>query len=46
MAAKWDKETASTWEKKGKDVCGNFLREAEAALKKAKEREARKQDCV
>jgi hypothetical protein len=40
MAAKWDKETASTWERNGRDVCGNLVKEADAVLKRAKEREA------
>ncbi len=40
MAAKWDNETASTWKRKGRDVCGNLVKEADAVLKRAKKREA------
>jgi hypothetical protein len=39
LAEKSD-EMTSTWEKKGRDVWGNLLREAKIALKKAKDRES------
>ncbi len=39
MAAKWDKETISVWERKGWSVCRSLIGEAHAALRKAKERE-------
>jgi hypothetical protein len=40
MVAKFDREMASTLEKKDRDACGNLIKEADSALKKAKEREA------
>jgi acyl-CoA reductase-like NAD-dependent aldehyde dehydrogenase len=42
MVAKFDREMASTLEKKDRDACGNLIKEADKALKKAKEREAAK----
>jgi hypothetical protein len=38
--ALWDESTVSTWEKKGSSVCRALIGEAEAALRKAKDREA------
>jgi hypothetical protein len=32
MAAKCDKDTASTWERKGMDVCEILVNDADAAL--------------
>jgi hypothetical protein len=40
MVAKFDREMASTLEKKDRDAWGNLIKEAHSALKKAKEREA------
>jgi hypothetical protein len=40
MAAKWNNDTISAWQQKGQDACEDLLKEAEKALKKAKEREA------
>jgi hypothetical protein len=38
--ALWDESTVSAWEKTGSSVCGVLIGEAEAALRKAKDREA------
>ncbi len=40
MAAKWNEETISTWERKRRDTCGKLIEEAGLALKKAEDREA------
>jgi hypothetical protein len=40
MAAKWNNDTRSAWQQKGKEACGDLLKEAVKALKKAKERKA------
>jgi hypothetical protein len=40
MAPKCDKENASTWERKGMDVCEILVKDADAALKRVKKREA------
>ncbi len=45
MAAKWNDDTRSLWQGKGKDVCGDPLTEADRALKKDKENEAAETSC-
>jgi hypothetical protein len=35
MATRWDEETTSSWEEKGKSTCGNVLKEADTDLKKS-----------
>ncbi len=40
MAAKWNNETISSWEEKGEDACGNLIKKAGLALKKAEDRQA------
>jgi hypothetical protein len=40
MAAKWDEDMVSAWRKKGWSMCGTLIREADAALRKAKDKEA------
>jgi hypothetical protein len=39
MAAKWDKETISAWDKKGKSVSGTLIGEADTAFRKAEDKE-------
>jgi hypothetical protein len=40
MAAKWNEDMVSAWEKKGWSVCGTLIGEADVALRKAKDKEA------
>jgi hypothetical protein len=40
MAAKWNTETISSWEEKDEDACGNLIKKAGLALKKAEDRQA------
>jgi hypothetical protein len=40
MATKWDKGTISTWEKKGRSVCGSLVGADDVTLRRAKDKEA------
>jgi hypothetical protein len=43
MASKWDNDLKYPWQQKGKDKCGELLKEADKALEKATEQEQLRQ---